>query len=132
MNRQLSVIAVDNRRMAGSPRQERRHAREQWAADRAHVAEAADALAATQDVVRANRALISTVNDWEAARRSLDRAYRDAGWLGRLSHRRRVRADEQLRASVTAAIAQRKRSAQVVRRVSADLPAHDWLKDAWR
>ena len=118
--------------MAGSARQERRHAREQWAADRGHVAEATDALASTQDVVGANRALISTVNRWEAARLSLDRAYRDAGWLGRLAQRRRVRADEQLRASVTAAIAQRKRSAHVVRRVSADLPAHDWLKDAWR
>jgi hypothetical protein len=118
--------------MTGSAHEERRLAREQWAVARAAVASAADALAATQDVVTANRAVISTVNEWEAARRSLDHAYRDAGWLRRLSHRRRVRADEQLRASVTAAIAQRKRSAHVVRRVSADLPAHDWLKDAWR
>lgn len=99
---------------------------------RAQVGKTADALARADNVLAANRNLIAAVDAWEDARAELAAAYDGAGWFGRFAQRRRDRADLQLRVRVQTAIVQRKRAAGVVRLRSADLPAHDWLKDAWR
>jgi hypothetical protein len=52
--------------------------------------------------------------------------------VGRFGHKRRLAKDQKLRASVAQAVARRKRSAGGAKITSGNLPARDWLKDAWR
>jgi len=118
--------------MAASERQRRRLDRELWQRARSRVQTAASSLASAGDIVAANHELIAAVDEWERSRSALERRTQDLGWLARLAHRRRMRRDDRLRAAVQTVIARRKRASHVVRSRSQDLPAHDWLKDAWR
>ena len=94
--------------------------------------ESSSALQRATDVVAANRRLILAINEWEESRRLLELSVGNASWFGRFGHKRRLAKDQELRASVARAVARRKRSAGGVKITSGSLPAHDWLKDAWR
>jgi hypothetical protein len=118
--------------MAGDDRQRRRDARQGWRDARARVEATSARLADAKDVVAANRELTTAVDEWERSRSVLERLVREADWLKRLAHKARLRRDDRLRATVLRAIARRKGASRVVKSRSADLPAHDWLKDAWR
>jgi putative protein kinase ArgK-like GTPase of G3E family len=116
-------------------RADRRAAARAWKNCRRAVQQSLEQVAAateTHAVIDANATLRAAGVSWLKARRNLDAVTAAGGPIRRWQRRRRRTADERLTATIEATIALRKSRSTARAAHARGMPAHDWVRDAWR